>query len=240
MRRRGIQGLQQQAQAKDRFNRVGAELQAQQLSALQSQLETFRTHLTRFATEHRKDILRDPAFRLHFQRMCDSIGVDPLASNKGFWASVLGVGDFYYDLAVQIAEACLATRPTNGGVMPMEDLRRMLARSGREASEDDIERSVRALEGLGGGFQVVGLAGRKMVVSVPKELDEGLGVVLAAAEARGGFVTVQGLVEQHGWESERALTVLMRLLQDGICWIDEQASPEPDQYWVVSFFNLAS
>jgi len=29
-------------------------------------------------------------------------GVDPLASNKGFWAQVLGVGDFYYELAVQV------------------------------------------------------------------------------------------------------------------------------------------
>lgn len=28
--------------------------------------------------------------------------MDPLASNKGFWAQVLGVGDFYYELAVQV------------------------------------------------------------------------------------------------------------------------------------------
>jgi hypothetical protein len=30
-------------------------------------------------------------------------GVDPLASNKGFWAQLLGVGDFYYELAVQVS-----------------------------------------------------------------------------------------------------------------------------------------
>jgi len=24
--------------------------------------------------------------------------VDPLASNKGFWAELLGIGDFYYEL----------------------------------------------------------------------------------------------------------------------------------------------
>lgn len=38
--------------------------------------------------------------------MCASIGVDPLSSGKGFW-SVLGMGDFYYELAVQIVEVCL-------------------------------------------------------------------------------------------------------------------------------------
>lgn len=45
--------------------------------------------------------------------------VDPLASNKGFWAEVLGVGDFYYELAVQIVEICLATRSVNGGLMAL-------------------------------------------------------------------------------------------------------------------------
>ena len=36
--------------------------------------------------------------------MCSKIGVDPLASSKGFWAQLLGVGDFYYELGVQIVE----------------------------------------------------------------------------------------------------------------------------------------
>jgi hypothetical protein len=35
-------------------------------------------------------------------------GVDPLASNKGFWGKLLGVGDFYYELAVQVGRSCLS------------------------------------------------------------------------------------------------------------------------------------
>ncbi len=46
--------------------------------------------------------------------MCASIGVDPLASGKGFWSNMLEIGDFYYELAVQIVEVfkikCLVTR----------------------------------------------------------------------------------------------------------------------------------
>jgi hypothetical protein len=46
--------------------------------------------------------------------MCKEIGVDPLScriiywllilclANKGFWVDVLGVGDFYYELAVNL------------------------------------------------------------------------------------------------------------------------------------------
>ena len=36
--------------------------------------------------------------------MCDGLGVDVLASKRTFWASLLGVGDFYYELAVRIVE----------------------------------------------------------------------------------------------------------------------------------------
>lgn len=55
--------------------------------------------------------------------MCANVGVDPLASNKGMWAQLLGFGDFYYELGVQIVEACLATRAYNGGFMELGSLR---------------------------------------------------------------------------------------------------------------------
>lgn len=44
------------------------------------------------------DIRKNPAFRSQFHEMCAKVGVDPLASNKGFWAELLGIGDFYYEL----------------------------------------------------------------------------------------------------------------------------------------------
>ena len=31
-------------------------------------------------------------------------------SNVGMWAQLLGIGDFYSELGVQVIEACLATR----------------------------------------------------------------------------------------------------------------------------------
>ena len=63
------------------------------------------------------------------QEMCASIGVDPLASSKGFWSEMLGVGDFYYELGVQIIEVCMANSHKTGGLMELEDLRRRVARS---------------------------------------------------------------------------------------------------------------
>ena len=56
--------------------------------------------MEQFAVKHKKEINSNPVFRNQFLKMCKEIGVDPLSSNKGFWTEVLGVGDFYYELAV--------------------------------------------------------------------------------------------------------------------------------------------
>lgn len=80
MRRQvGIAGLQRTQQANQQFREVGNALQTQQLEELRKQLEKFRTNLEAFAIKYKKDIKRDPVFRMHFQRMCNQIGIDPLA-----------------------------------------------------------------------------------------------------------------------------------------------------------------
>ena len=72
--------------------------------------------LTRAACARRADITRDPAFRAQFHAMCTAAGVDPLASNKGFWAEMLGFGDFYYELGVQIGARRGAPRRARGSL----------------------------------------------------------------------------------------------------------------------------
>ena len=72
--------------------------------------------------QRRSEIRQDPIFRAQFHTMCSNIGVDPLASNKGMWAQLLGFGDFYYELGVQVVEGCLSTRPMNGGLVDLAAL----------------------------------------------------------------------------------------------------------------------
>jgi len=64
------------------------------------QLKEFKENLETFAVKHKKEISKNPVFRGQFLGMCKQIGVDPLSSNKGFWVDVLGVGDFYYEIAI--------------------------------------------------------------------------------------------------------------------------------------------
>ncbi|EXB50279.1 hypothetical protein L484_017816 [Morus notabilis] len=99
MRRRpGIGGLQNAAAARDQYRLLGENVAKVRTDLMKEQLATFRSQLEEFACKHKNDIRKNPAFRSQFHEMCTKIGVDPLASNKGFWAELLGIGDFYYEL----------------------------------------------------------------------------------------------------------------------------------------------
>lgn len=67
------------------------------------------------------------------------------AASKGFWAEKLGVGDFYYELAVQIVEVCLSTNHINGGVMTVDELRNRLMRSRSTSKREAISTLVLSL-----------------------------------------------------------------------------------------------
>lgn len=78
--------------------------------------------------------------------MCKELGVDPLSSNKGFWVDVLGVGDFYYELAVttnfwlsvqiQIVNICIALRKKNGGFLEENECLELLKRIRSSKSQE--------------------------------------------------------------------------------------------------------
>lgn len=165
------------------------------------QVRVFQEALGAFADKYRADINRDPAFRHEFLRMARNLGVDPLASSKGFWADKLGVGSFYYDLSVQIVDICLSTREKNGGLLPMKELLQRLAKT-REArlklqrriqgasaaisleiTEEDVRRAISKLSVLSSEYSIisVGCSGpttfssssSSFVLSVPADLAAG-------------------------------------------------------------------
>lgn len=49
-------------------------------------------------------------------------------ASKGFWAEVLGVGDFYYELGIQIVETCLVFQEQTGGLTDISAIKTRLQR----------------------------------------------------------------------------------------------------------------
>ncbi|KAG9290785.1 hypothetical protein G9A89_011748 [Geosiphon pyriformis] len=246
MRLRGLGhvALERKEKAKNQYTEHGNALVKSQTEQFNSQREIFKTNLQEFARKYRKDIRKDPQFRMHFQKMCSNINVDPLASNKGFWAELLGVGDFYYELGVQIIDVCLSTRVGNGGLLELDELKRRLEKmrnaggtsvTVQEISKDDIIRSIKTLKPLGNGFEILQIGERKMVRSVPRELNKDQSTLLTLAQEKG-YITKDFVEESlNGWSTERINDAVDNLLADGLCWIDTQSNPH--EYWIYCFFE---
>lgn len=235
MRRRpGIAGLQRDVQAREQFKSAGEEVRRAALQQMKDQLITFKTKLEEFAAQHKADIRRDPVFRAQFHTMCANIGVDPLASNKGMWNELLGFGDFYYELGVQLLEACLASRPINGGMFELGALRAaVMRRRGSRSdpvSEDDIIRAIKKLKVLGGGIDVVSIGCRSYIRSVPGEFNMDKNRVMELAQQQG-YISAAALSSKASWSSERCDKVLSEMLREGLAMIDDGAPGGDRLYW---------
>ncbi len=114
---------------------------------------------------------------------------------------------------------------------------RLVASRGRHAQEvheDDIERAIKKLQLLGNGFKVMRMGGRKMVVSVPVELNrdhEDLGTL---GQTNGGCVSPELAKEHLGWDSDRFHRAIMVLMREGMVWIDDGDESASRLYWFPS------
>lgn len=234
----GVGAIKNKNLAQARYKDKGSEIAEDQFTHMTQQMDVFKKNLEDFASKHKEDIRKDPRFRLQFQEMCASIGVDPLASSKGFWAEMLGVGDFYYELGVQIVEVCLATSHRNGGLIAVEELRdRVTASRGRNSQDvsiDDLLRAIRKLRILGNGFTLLTAGSMQLVQSVPGELTMDHTNLLQLAQ-KSGYVSMSQLIKEFKWEEERARRALEFLTKEGMAWVDDQGGSER-LYWIPSLF----
>lgn len=229
----------------EQYARHGANLRSSHAEALANQLAVFQAALHNFSLTHAKDIRSNPTFRAEFARMCNAIGVDPLAGSnvkgaagtgKSIWARMLGssVNDFYFELAVRVVEVCRETRSENGGMIAVSEVRKRIEKGrglvggGMEVTDDDIQRALDSLEPLGGMFKTTTLGSTKFIRSVPKELNPDQSTVLEVIQVLG-YVTVSMLQANLGWEHARAIAVIDDLVADSLVWVDLQA--EETEYW---------
>jgi len=152
----GLGAFANRSQTTQSWATHGANLRSTHTASLQTQLSVFQSLLHTFALEHSSTIKSNPTFRAEFARMCNTIGVDPLAASniKGkngrrglgeggsFWTQILGgdMNDFYFEVATRVVELCRETRSENGGLIGVEECRKRVGKgkaigSGLEVSE---------------------------------------------------------------------------------------------------------
>eukprot|EP00743_Colponemidia_sp_Colp-15_P004408 GILK01004754.1.p1 GENE.GILK01004754.1~~GILK01004754.1.p1 ORF type:complete len:282 (+),score=38.72 GILK01004754.1:49-894(+) len=239
----GAAGLMREKRIEQHFDNAGETLQINRVAQVKEQLALFKSNLEEFARKHKNKINKNPEFRRQFQQMCAAIGVDPLVSNKGFWAELLGIGNFYYELGIQVVTVCLATRPRNGGLLELSEcmryLQKLRGRNAQAIGEDDVKRAIQKLQILGNGFKLISVGIKKVIVSVPVELNRDHNTVLDVAEETG-WVNMSGLKERLRWDDHRIQTVMDVLLQESMAWIDDQSGDGERRYCFPALMNLTS
>nr|XP_002125395.1 vacuolar-sorting protein SNF8 [Ciona intestinalis] len=246
MRRRGVgaSAITKKKLEAVRYKEHGNELAMIQLDQLSGQLETFHSHLEKFAANHKQEIRKNPQFRRQFQQMCATIGVDPLASGKGFWSEMLGVGDFYYELGVQLVEICITTRPQNGGIIAITELHQKLMKTrgkyAQDVSIDDVRTALSKLKLLGTGFTLLGTGLKQIVKSVPGELNMDHSAILELAQKSNGKVSHADVKSVYNWQPERVQDVLEHLTKEGMAWVDTQTPNKETWYWFPALFGVGN
>lgn len=240
MRRAGVGAIKNRSAVQAKFKDKGSELASEQLVEMTAQMAQFRTSLEDFAGKHKQDISKDASFRTHFTHMCAAIGVDPLASSKGFWCSVLGVGDFYYELAVQVVEVCVAATARTGGLMQLDELNRRVNKSRGSnklpVSNEDMLTSLKSLKVLGGGLKVIKMdAGKHLIQSVPGELSTDHTTVLHFVQ-EDAHTSETKLSSSLHWSHERIKLLMEWMVSEGMAWVDQQDEVDT-LYWFPAFFN---
>lgn len=232
MRRKvGVSVVKRRQNEADQYGKLGKEMSDMKVSFVQDMLTSFRNSLSEFAAKHRDKINSDPEFRQQFHSMCLTAGVDPLASSKGFWSDMLGMGNFYFELGVKIVQISVSTRASNGGVMKVEELLQCIKANGsniksndskkkNEVSVADVLRAVEKLSALGNGFRIITLNGKQMIISVPLELNKDHESIMSAAEGENGCISEALASCFLGWSAERFKIVIMPMLLEGMVWVD--------------------
>jgi ESCRT-II complex subunit VPS22 len=221
----GVAAVKKRQNEQQQFANLVKEVESVKLGMVRNVLGEFRSQLQQFAAKHRHRINSDPEFRKRFHQMCMTTGVDPLASNKGIFADILGIGQFYFELGVGVVEICLKTRSRNGGIISVADVIQNLQSSSsnsirQHVSAGDVIRAVEKLSVLGNGYRVLNHMGKAMILSVPMELNRDHEDIIVAAQD-SGYVTYAVMLDSHKWTPERFHRAVYPLLQDGVVWLDD-------------------
>lgn len=235
----GFAAFDRQKEGRQKFSDLGSSIVHGHIEQLNTQLETFRAALTVFAREHAKDIRSNALFRRRFSQLCAIIGVDPLVSSKSSskkaWNEVLGVCDFYYELAIKLIEYAQQVRDEQGGLLSLNSTvqalsHKSISTGGTEIRDQDIEMAVSILAPMKSGYCIVTIGDQKWIQTTAKEFSQDETRVLDAAQALG-FVTERILKENFGWNTGRVGAAIEDLLRDSLLWLDSQGAGGENMYW---------
>lgn len=199
------------------------------------QLKLFQEKLIQFAIEHNEELKENIEFKSKFLKMCNTIGIDPLALfNKD--RHLFNVNDYYYEICVKLIQICRDIKDLNGGIVSLEELQKIYFNEAN-VTQADIEKSVQMLASLDGGFEIFQIRDHlKFLRSVPNELTLDQTKVLEVCSVMG-YASINLLHINLNWERVRCKTTLNEMITNGLLWMDNQCGGNEILYWDPSWIT---
>ncbi|SMN19095.1 similar to Saccharomyces cerevisiae YPL002C SNF8 Component of the ESCRT-II complex, which is involved in ubiquitin-dependent sorting of proteins into the endosome [Maudiozyma saulgeensis] len=201
----------------------------------EQQLKLFQDKLIQFAKEHNNELGENHEFKLKFMKMCNSIGIDPLnLFDKD--RHLFSVDDYYYEICVKLIQICREIKDINGGIVSLNELQKVYF-VGSNVTINDIEKSVKMLSNLDGGFEIFQIRDHlKFLRSVPNELTFDQTKVLEVCSVMG-YASINLLHINLNWEKIRCKATLDEMIANGLLWIDNQCGGKEILYWDPSWIT---
>ncbi|CAB4309827.1 unnamed protein product [Prunus armeniaca] len=111
-----------------------------------------------------------------------------------------------------------------------EGLRQVIGPQPQKNTNKSCDPMVSVEEVLGNGFDVIAVGKRKLVRSVPTELNKDHNEILELAQAQG-FVIVDEVERQLSWTTGCAIDAFDTLLDEGLAMIDDRHKDGIRRYW---------
>lgn len=174
----GVGYVHSNAATKTQMNELGSRITAERVGDISAQLESLEAQLRTLSQRHKEAIMKDPVVRARFRQLAESLGLDLLSSQKNVFAGVLGLGDFYFQLAGKVVEFCMNERKFCGSYVPLKRTVEQVElhfdgliskEKGKKThiSEDDVTTALSKLRVLGEGYTIVKLGGVKFIQTTP-------------------------------------------------------------------------
>lgn len=154
-RRVGAGAIAKERLAEAKYKERGTVSAEAQLGQMSKQLGMFKTHLEEFASKHKREIRKDPEFRVQFQDTCATLGwivcpLERILVGDGRCGSFLLRAGNPDDWSVCGSEAQEWRSANSGGTTPHALKGR--GRLAQDVGQDDSIRAMEKLKALGTGF----------------------------------------------------------------------------------------
>lgn len=234
MRKFGVSAFDE-LNSRDSYNAQNLTF-SRQTEELDAQLKIFQDRIAEFAKVHNDELKGNPDFRNKFMHMCTTIGIDPLTLfNKD--RHLFTVNDFYYEVCVKVIQICRETKDMNGGIISFNELKTVYFEK-MGVNDTDLEKSIKMIEDLDGGFEIFKIRGDLFLRSVPNELTGDQTKILEICSILG-YASISILRANLKWSKLRSRAALDEMVANGLLWIDDQSGAEV-LYWDPSWITKSN